>query len=93
MPVASAQDKAANDLARRVAAIVAPLIAEEVIGRLSAFIETTDPGETVTIEEACRRLAVSRTTLWRWIKAGKLQSLGAGRTVRIPISGLKALAR
>lgn len=92
MPV-TAQDRAANDLARRVAAIVAPLIAEEVIGRLSAFIDTADPGEMITLDQACSRLAVSRTTLWRWIKAGKLQTSGVGRTVRVPLSAIKALAR
>lgn len=45
----------------------------------------------VTIAEAARRLDVSRSTVWRWIRQGRLRAYRAGqRTIRIRDEDLDA---
>ncbi len=46
----------------------------------------------LTIREACKRLAVSRSTLWRLVRAGKLPAVRVGnRAVRIPDAAVEDL--
>jgi len=39
---------------------------------------TNDPDELLTIEEAVDLLKISKPTLWRWCKTGKLNKLAIG---------------
>lgn len=39
--------------------------------------------EFLTINEACKKLKVSRVALWEWMTSGKLKAYRAGRSVRI----------
>jgi len=45
----------------------------------------------LTVAEAARRLDVSRTTVWRWIRQGRLRAYRVGqRTIRIRNEDLEA---
>ena len=46
-----------------------------------------------TQTEAAHRLSVERHTLWRWIKAGKLQAQKAGGVVFIEKKAVEALRK
>ena len=46
--------------------------------------------ELLTIEEFCRKVKVSRRTVYRWIASGKLNAKRAGRLWRISASDLEA---
>lgn len=51
-------------------------------------------GHFYTVSEAARQLAVSPSTIWRWIEAGKLRAFRIGeRTIRIRDWDLEAVFR
>lgn len=45
--------------------------------------------EQLTVDELAERLRVNQSTVWRWIKAGKISPVHKlGRLVRIPASAV-----
>lgn len=54
-------------------------------------IEVLNSKELLTIDEACQLISVSRWTLWRLMKAGKLSYGKFGRQVRITRSDIDAV--
>jgi excisionase family DNA binding protein len=42
----------------------------------------------LTVPEAAEALSVCERTIWRWIKAGEIETYRLGRTVRIAEDGL-----
>src|ERR1044072_8990552 len=66
-----------------VAALEPPVSAEEI-----------GEGPYYSVSEAAALLGVSRVTVWRWIKAGRLAPARLGhRTVRIPREDMLRLMR
>jgi len=49
---------------------------------------TMPENEYLTIQEVCKVLKVSRITVYRWIKSGKLSAYKAGKQYRIEKSHL-----
>lgn len=43
----------------------------------------------LSIKELCEKLKITRQTLHRWIKEGKVKSIKVGGTIRIPTSQFK----
>jgi excisionase family DNA binding protein len=86
--------EALKSLAGTIAQLAAPMIAGEVAEILARRLTpspTASSFEALTIEEVQGRLGVSRTTVWRWLKSGRLQSVRIGKTVRIPAASLATL--
>ena len=55
---------------------------------------TAQTDEWLTIAEACRRLKVTRATLYRWARGGKLRMYRMGeRSTRVRLSDIDALLR
>lgn len=52
--------------------------------------EQEDPRPLYTINEVCKALQVSRSTLYRVLKSGQLFSVHVGKQVRIPAEALDA---
>lgn len=46
-----------------------------------------------TVEEAAEHLCVSKVTLSRWLRSGKIRGVKIGRAWRIPESALDEVAR
>lgn len=65
---------------------VAPLTEE--LQRLRASQEE----EGVTLDDAARRLKVSRRTVQRWIKSGDLPGVKVGNAIRVKLSDVLRLA-
>ncbi|ADI08255.1 Xis-like protein [Streptomyces bingchenggensis BCW-1] len=56
-----------------------------------AVLETADPSLVLlTVEEAARRLRIGRTTCFRLVLAGEIESVTVGRLRRVPIDALPA---
>lgn len=49
--------------------------------------------EAVTMTEAAELLSVSRWTIWRLIRAGKLEAFRVGRCKRIHLSAIRRFER
>ena len=49
--------------------------------------------EILTVREVAEYLKLSRTTVWRWCHAGKLQAFKVGRSWRIHRSELERITR
>jgi excisionase family DNA binding protein len=45
-----------------------------------------------TIKQTCQELTLSRTTVWKLIKSGKLKSKRVGRRVLVPRKAIKEFA-
>ncbi|MHB8516692.1 MAG: helix-turn-helix domain-containing protein [Dehalococcoidia bacterium] len=43
----------------------------------------THETKLLTVSEVAQRLRVSRTTVWRWVHAGRLRALRVGRGIRV----------
>src|SRR5438046_4315320 len=57
-------------------------------------VEKTSPRPFYSVSEAAALLGVSRVTVWRWIKSGRLSPTRLGhRTVRIPHEDMARLLR
>lgn len=54
-------------------------------------VNLADPPAFATVQEACKTLAVSRSTLGRWIDAGRLDVVHVGRSVRVKVASIVAL--
>jgi len=55
-------------------------------------VASTASGSFVSVAEAARMLRVSRTTVWRWIEAGKLPASRVGeKSIRIRQADLEKL--
>jgi excisionase family DNA binding protein len=52
-----------------------------------------NPPEWMTVEQVANHLQVSRVTVWRWIRSGRLSGIRVGRVRRIPQSSLQDLTR
>ncbi|MER6654577.1 excisionase family DNA-binding protein [Streptomyces sp. NPDC000971] len=53
------------------------------------FLETADPSLVLlTVEEAARRLRIGRTTCFRLVLAGEIESVTVGRLRRVPTDAL-----
>ena len=50
-------------------------------------------GDQLAVEEAARELGVSRSTIWRLLRAGRLASTRIGGRRRIPREAVAAVAR
>lgn len=63
-------------------------------GKLVSEESTAASGAVLlTVEEAARRLAVSRALAYQLIAAGRLPSVRIGRLRRVPVAALEAFAR
>ena len=53
------------------------------------------PGERIllTPDEAARAIGVSRSKLYRLIKAGLLEAVIVGKVIRVPVDSLRALGQ
>jgi excisionase family DNA binding protein len=51
---------------------------------------TPVPRLLVNVEEAAEALAVSRTALYDLLRAGEIQTIHIGRSVRVPVAALEA---
>ncbi|MFE9453098.1 excisionase family DNA-binding protein [Streptomyces sp. NPDC006739] len=52
---------------------------------------TTDPALVLlTVEEAARRLRIGRTTCFRLVMSGEIESVTVGRLRRVPVDALSA---
>ena len=47
----------------------------------------------LTVQQVAERLQVSRVTVWRWIRAGRLSGLRVGRVRRIGLTSLRDFVR
>jgi excisionase family DNA binding protein len=47
--------------------------------------------EILTVREVAEYLKLSRTTVWRWVKEGKLQAFKLGRSWRVCRSELERI--
>jgi len=47
--------------------------------------------EILTVREVAEYLKLSRTTVWRWVKEGKLQAFKLGRSWRVRRSELERI--
>ena len=47
--------------------------------------------EILTVREVAEYLKLSRTTIWRWVKEGKLQAFKLGRSWRVRRSELERI--
>lgn len=64
------------------------------VGRRAGSAMTTHESDLLTITEATRLLKVGRTTLHRWLKAGRLRAYQVGpKAVRIRRGDLQAVMR
>lgn len=55
-------------------------------------VNLAEPPALATVAEACKTLAVSRSTLGRWIASGRVDVVHIGRTVRVKTASIAALA-
>ncbi|WP_432014997.1 excisionase family DNA-binding protein [Streptomyces cucumeris] len=56
-----------------------------------AVLETADPSLVLlTVEEAARRLRIGRTTCFRLVLAGEIESVMVGRLRRVPTDAVPA---
>ncbi|WP_369216472.1 excisionase family DNA-binding protein [Streptomyces flavofungini] len=56
-----------------------------------AVLEAADPSAVLlTVEEAARRLRIGRTTAFRLVLAGEIESVTVGRLRRVPADALPA---
>jgi excisionase family DNA binding protein len=57
-----------------------------------AVLEETDDSALVllTVEEAARRLRIGRTTCFRLVMSGEIESVTVGRLRRVPVDALAA---
>jgi excisionase family DNA binding protein len=58
------------------------------------FVTGEVPGvmdEILTVREVAEYLKLSRTTIWRWVKEGKLQAFKVGRSWRVHRSELERI--
>ncbi|MEU6776558.1 excisionase family DNA-binding protein [Streptomyces sp. NPDC046759] len=56
-----------------------------------ALPETADPTLVLlTVEEAARRLRIGRTTCFRLVLAGEIESVTVGRLRRVPVDAVLA---
>jgi excisionase family DNA binding protein len=73
-------------------------LTSEVVPYLDRLIEShiaiTDPARFITVDEAAKRLSVSRMMIYRWIKSGRLQAAKFGPgTLRIRLVDVETLIR
>lgn len=46
-----------------------------------------------TIREVCTKLGLAYTTVWQWVRQGKIKAVRVGGRIRIPESELKRIVR
>ncbi|WP_033321459.1 excisionase family DNA-binding protein [Streptomyces yerevanensis] len=57
----------------------------------SPVVETADPSSVLlTVEEAARRLRIGRTTCFKLVLAGEIESVTVGRLRRVPLEALRS---
>src|SRR3972149_8084386 len=61
--------------------------------RTRAIKKIPNPPEWMTVEQVANHLQVSRVTVWRWIRSGRLSGVRVGRVRRISRSSLFQLVR
>lgn len=73
---------------------------EEAIRRTAAALRAVGMNETaaspsgvVSVEEVARRLGVSRLTVYKYIRQGKLAAVRQGRSYAVRVEDVKALRR
>jgi excisionase family DNA binding protein len=54
-------------------------------------VATDEPLRLLTVEQACRRLQISRAVLYGLLNSGALRSFHIGRCRRIPVEALDEL--
>jgi excisionase family DNA binding protein len=57
----------------------------------NATVPTAQDRPTVTIDEACRMLGVSRTTAYEAAKSGQLPTISLGRRLLVPTAVLRRM--
>ena len=58
---------------------------------LTAVLEPADPSLVLlTVEETARRLRIGRTTCFKLVLAGEIESVMVGRLRRVPAEALRA---
>src|SRR5574341_421560 len=61
--------------------------------RTRATKKIPNPPEWLTVGQVAELLQVSRVTVWRWIRSGRLSGIRVGRVRRISQSSLQQLTR
>jgi excisionase family DNA binding protein len=49
--------------------------------------------EWLSVQQVAEHLQVSRVTVWRWLRAGRLSGIRVGRIRRIPLTSLQQFIR
>lgn len=81
------------DPAAALFAAVTEYIRAEVSRQLAAANANAPPTELLTIAQAAEHVSVAPRTLRRWIRSGRLDSVGAGKLTRIRRCDLEAVIR
>lgn len=74
-----------------IRAIVAEAVRDVVREELAAARRETRSAEYLTFREAAAELAVSASTIKRWVRLGRLKTFGAGRLRRVRSADVRAL--
>jgi len=90
-------------LAKLVADEIRPTIAAELTAALAAIeVRASKQRDTgagvdndsllISDRETARRLGVSRPTVWRWAKAGRIETVRVGRVTRFRVASVDRVA-
>lgn len=56
-------------------------VIKDILGESLEKTHSKEPDELLTREEACSLLKISKTSLWKWTKDGKIKAYGIGNRV------------
>lgn len=64
---------------------------DKMLALIEAITPQPAPEKFLDVHSACKKLGISRQSLYRYIKAGKIRSLRLGGTVRIDWKSIEKL--
>lgn len=75
-----------DHLLRRLSQTIGHAVVEILAERMPH--DQDSPRVLITVEEAARRLSVSRTIVWQLVKSGALETVKIGRLRRVPTAAI-----